>query len=258
MNNIYSAVVSMVNNVTSNFNFPHVSDCLLIPRVNQLFIKSTNKAIEYYEICKSIFIHNPERDDFYGHMNVKVLHDNSNCGSQTCIGSPSMTVPGDLTSGINGKGIVITGLFNNSNNHYLYKSLQEWSGDTCKTIPNCSVKLIVENIKNMTDDSENTGETSIAAGAGAVAGLVVGIIATALIGYFFCRSKENDCAVVKKCTDENSNPSNFFMEKVKDSTNGDNMIIHQHHDNIHDSIYDEIMGSSAKDTTAATVEMSYV
>lgn len=258
MNNIYSAVVSMVNNVTSNFNFPHVSDCLLIPRVNQLFIKSTNKAIEYYEICKSIFIHNPERDDFYGHMNVKILHYTSNCGSQTCIGSPSMTVPGDLTSGINGKGIVITGLFNNSNNHYLYKSLQEWSGGACKTIPNCSAKLIVENIKNMTDDSENTAETSIAAAAGAAAGLVVGVIATVLIGYFFCRSKENDCAVVKKCTDENSNPSNFFMEKVKDSTNGDNMIIHQHHDNIHDSIYDEIMGSSAKDTTSATVEMSYV
>lgn len=257
MNNIYSAVVSMVNNVTSNFNFPHVSDCLLIPRVNQLFIKSTNKAIEYYEICKSIFIHNPERDDFYGHMNVKVLHDNSNCGSQTCIGSPSMTVPGDLTSGINGKGIVITGLFNNSNNHYLYKSLQEWSGDTCKTIPNCSVELIVENIKNMTDDSENTGETSIVA-AGVAAGVAVGVIATALIRYFFCRGKENDCVVVKKCTDENSNPSNFFMEKVKDSTNGDNMIIHQHHDSIHDAIYDEVIGSSAKDTTAATVEMSYV
>lgn len=258
MNNIYSAVVSMVNNVTSNFNFPHVSDCLLIPRVNQLFIKSTNKAIEYYEICKSIFIHNPNRDDLYGHMGVKVLHNTFSCGSQTCIGSPSMTVPGDLTSGINGKGIVITGLFNNSNNHYLYNSLQEWSGDTCQKIQNCSAELIVKNIKNMTDDSENTGETCIAAGAAAGAGVVVGVIATALIGYFFCRSKENDCVVVKKCTDENSNPSNFFMEKVKDSTNGDNIIIHQHHDNIHDAIYDEIMGSSAKDTTAATVEISDV
>lgn len=258
MNNIYSAVVSMVNNVTSNFNFHHVSDCLLSPRVNQLFIKSTNKAIEYYEICKSIFIHNPERDDFYGHMNVKVLHDVVNCGAQTCIGSSSMTVPGDLTSGINGKGVVITGLFNNSNNNYLYNSLQEWGGDTCKIIPSCNVKLIVENIQNMIDDSEKTGETSIAAGAGAVAGLVVGVIVTSLIACFFCRSKKNDCVVVKKCTDVNSNPSNFFMEKVKDSTNGDNMIIHQHHDNINDPIYDELIGSSAKGTTAATVEISDV
>ncbi|KJV55140.1 hypothetical protein [Orientia tsutsugamushi] len=258
MNNIYSAVVSMVNNVTSNFNFPHVSDCLLSPRVNQLFIKSTNKAIEYYEICKSIFIHNPKRDDLYGHMGVKVLHDTFNCESQTCIGSSSMTVPGDLTSGINGKGIVITGLFNNSNNNYLYNSLQEWSGGTCKMIPNCNVESIVENIKNMMDDSEKTGETCIAAGAGAGAGVVVGVIATSLIVYFFCRSKKNDCVVVKKCADVNSNPSNFFMEKVKDSTNGDNMIVHQHHDNIHDPIYAEFMGSSAKDTTAVTVETSDV
>ncbi|SPR03420.1 Uncharacterised protein [Orientia tsutsugamushi] len=260
MNNIYSAVVSMVNNVTSNFNFPHVSDCLLSPRVNQLFVKSTNKAIEYYEICKSIFIHNPKRDDLYGHMNVKVLHNVFDCEPQTCLGSSSMTVPGDLTSGINGKGVVITGLFSNSNNNYLYNSLQEWSEGTCKIIPNCSVELIVENINNMMDDSENTGETCIAAGAGAAAGvgIVVGVTVTALIVYFFCRSKKNDCVVVKKCTDENSNPSNFFMEKVKDSTNGDNMIVHQHHDNIHDSIYAEFMGSSAKDTTAVTVETSDV
>ncbi|WP_371220692.1 hypothetical protein ACA348_05740 [Orientia tsutsugamushi] len=258
MNNIYSAVVSMVNNVTSNFNFPHVSDCLLSPRVNQLFVKSTNKAIEYYEICKSIFIHNPKRDDLYGHMNVKVLHDVFDCEPQTCLGSSSMTVPGDLTSGINGKGVVITGLFNNSNNNYLYNSLQEWSGGACKIIPNCNVDRITENVQNMMDDSENTGETCIAAGAGAAVGVAVGVIATALIVFFFCRSKKNDCVVVKKCTDENSNPSNFFMEKVKDSTNGDNMIIHQHHDNIHDLIYDEIMGSSAKDTTAATVEISDV
>lgn len=257
MKDIYSAVVSMVNNVTSNFNFHHVSHCLLSPRVNQLFIKSTNKAIEYYEICKSIFIHNPERDDLYGHMGVKVLHDVVNCGAQTCIGSSSMTVPGDLTSGINGKGVVITGLFNNSNNNYLYNSLQEWSEGTCKIIPSCNVELMVENIQNMIDDSEKTGETCIAAGAGAGAGVVVGVIVTSLIVYFFCRSKKsdcvNDCVVVKKCTNENSNPSNFMEKVVKNSTNDDNMTIHQD-----EPIYDKLIGSSAKDITAATVEISDV
>ncbi|WP_342638186.1 hypothetical protein QU600_001774 [Orientia tsutsugamushi] len=261
MKDIYSAVVSTVNNITSNFS--NVKTCLLSPRVRQLFVKSTNKVMEYYEICNSIFVNYPPEDS-YNNKDIKVLYHLRNCGRQTCLDNPSLIIPGDLTSGINGKGIVVTGLFNNTrDNNSLYNSLQEWSGGTCKKIANCSVELIVENIKNMTDDtddSENTAEISIAAGAGALAGVAVGVIATALIGYFFCRSKKNDCVVVKKCTDENSNPSNFFMEKVKDSTNGDNMIVHQHHDNIHDtiSIYDELMGSSAKDTTAVTVETSDV
>ncbi|KJV53112.1 hypothetical protein OTSGILL_1006 [Orientia tsutsugamushi str. Gilliam] len=257
MNNIYSTVVSMVNNVTSNFNFSHVKACLLSPRVSQLFVKSTNKAIEYYEICKAIFIHQPDRDNFYGHNGVKVLHDVFNCGVQTCIGKPSLTVPPDLTSGINGKGIVITGLFNNSrDNNSLYDSLQEWSEGKCKIIPNCNVKLIVENIQNMMDDSasEKTEATFMAAaGAGAGVGIAVSIV-TFLIVCFFCRSKKNDCCAVKKYTDENTNPSNF-MEKVKDSTNCDNMIIHL--DAIHE---EEPIYECVKDATgaAATVEMSYV
>ncbi|QES96307.1 hypothetical protein [Orientia tsutsugamushi] len=259
MKDIYSAVVSTVNNITSNF--PHVKTCLLSPRVRQLFVKSTNKVMEYYEICNSIFVNYPPEDS-YNNKDIKVLYHLRNCGRQTCLDHPSLIVPGDLTSGINGKGIVVTGLFNNTrDNNSLYDRLQEWSGGTCKKIANCSVELIVENINNMMDDSEKTGETCIAAGGvAAAAGVVVGVIATSLIVYFFCRSKKNDCVVVKKCTDLNSNPSNFFMEKVKDSTNGDNMIVHQHHDNIHDtiSIYDELMGSSAKDTTAVTVETSDV
>lgn len=256
MKDIYSAVVSMVNNITSEFS--NVKTCLLSPRVSQLFVKSTNKVIEYYEICKSIFINYPPEDN-YNNMYVKVLYHVRNCGgARTCLDHPSLVVPGDLTSGINGKGIVITGLFNNTrDNNSLYDRLQEWSEGTCKIIPNCSVELIVENIQNMMDDSENTEETYIAAGAGAVAGVVVGVIVTSLIVYFFCKSKKNDCVVVEKYTDKNSNPSNF-VEKVKDSTNGDNMIIHQHHDNIHDPIYYELVGSSAKDTTATTVEISDV
>ncbi|SPR13100.1 hypothetical protein [Orientia tsutsugamushi] len=256
MKDIYSAVVSTVNNITSNFS--NVKTCLLSPRVRQLFVKSTNKVMEYYEICNSIFVNYPPEDS-YNNKDIKVLYHLRNCGRQTCLDHPSLIIPGDLTSGINGKGIVVTGLFNNTrDNNSLYDRLQEWSEGTCKIIPNCNVELIVENIQNMMDDSENTAETSIAAGAGALAGVAVGVIATSLIVYFFCRSKKNDCVVVKKCADVNSNPSNFFMEKVKDSTNGDNMIIHQHHDNIHDPIYGEIMGSSAKDTTAVTVEISDV
>nr|WP_064591740.1 hypothetical protein [Orientia tsutsugamushi] len=256
MKDIYSAVVSTVNNITSNFS--NVKTCLLSPRVRQLFVKSTNKVMEYYEICNSIFVNYPPEDS-YNNKDIKVLYHLRNCGKQTCLDHPSLIIPGDLTSGINGKGIVVTGLFNNiRDNNSLYNSLQEWSGGACKIIPNCNVDWIAENIQNMMDDSENTAETSIAAGAGAAAGVVVGVIATSLIVYFFCRSKKNDCVVVKKCTDLNSNPSNFFMEKVKDSTNGDNMIVHQHHDNIHDPIYAEFMGSSAKDTTAVTVETSDV
>ncbi|KJV55874.1 hypothetical protein [Orientia tsutsugamushi] len=253
MKDIYSAVVSTVNNITSNFS--NVRTCLLSPRVRQLFVKSTNKVMEYYEICNSIFVNYPPEDS-YNNKDIKVLYHLRNCGRQTCLDHPSLIIPGDLTSGINGKGIVVTGLFNNTrDNNSLYDRLQEWSEGTCKIIPNCNVERIVENIQNMMDDSENTAETSIAAGAGAAAGVAVGVIATALIVFFFCRSKKNDCVVVKKYIDENTNPSNL-MEK--DSTNGDNMIIHQHHDNIHDLIYDEVIGSSAKDTTAATVEMSYV
>lgn len=258
MKDIYSAVVSMVNNVTSNFNFTHVKACLLSPRVSQLFIKSTDKAIEYYEICKSIFIHYPP-EDLYNYMNVKVLHQVRNCGKQTCIGDASLTVPGDLTSGINVKGVVITGLFNNSrDNNSLYDNLQEWSEGMCKIIPNCNVELIVENIQNMMDDSANENTTCIATGAGAGVGMVVGVIVTSVIVYFFCGSKKNSCVFFKNCTDINSNPNNF-MEKVKDSTNCDNVIIPQDdiQNDIHGPIY-ECIGSSTKAATTATVEMSYV
>lgn len=248
MKDIYSAVVSTVNNITSNFS--HVKTCLLSPRVTQLFVKSTNKIMEYYKICNSIFVNYPPEDNYYN-KDIKVLYHVRNCGRSTCLDHPSLIVPGDFTSGMNGKGIVVTGLFNNTrDNNSLYDRLQEWSEGACKIIPNCNVEQIVENIQNMMDDSENTGETSIAAGAGAVAGLVVGVIVTSLIACFFCRSKKNDCAVVKKCINENSNPSNF-MEKV---VNDDNTIIHQN-----EPVYYELMGgSSAKDTTAATVEISDV
>ncbi|WP_041621093.1 hypothetical protein [Orientia tsutsugamushi] len=241
MKDIYSAVVSMVNNVTSNSTFSHVKACLLSPRAIELFIKTTNNATKYYEICKSIFIYYP-LEDLYNYKGVKVLHQVKNCGKQICLDYASLTVPGNLTSGINGKDIVITGLFNNiRDNNNLYDRLQKSSKGVCKIIADCDIDLIVKNI-NMMDDSDNENTTAVVAGT--VAGIAVGVIVTSLIGWFFCRrSKKNDCVVVKQYTDENSNPTNFD-EKVTNDTNYDDNTEH---------MYEEPYGATRAETI---VEMS--
>lgn len=68
--------------------------------------------IEYYRICNSIFMRYPY-EDIYNYLNLTVLHSVYSCWKQTCLGHASLTVPiADLTSGINGKNIVVAGLFN--------------------------------------------------------------------------------------------------------------------------------------------------